>query len=252
MKGRAGMVLLASVLACGMASASEWVSIGKTADGKVELSADVSSIKISGDQRWAWIKAVPARHTEKGAGASASKWVESRVNRFRFDCADETSIQEAENIYYTDGSNSATPSFALDSMSTPVAPDTVLRAMMEFTCSWKPPVQVGDSPAQIGNSNSSGADNITPAHGVITLRMPKCGEDFYPSQARRLKQRGSAIVRVCIGVNNAIDRPVEVVSSSGFPLLDEAATKCVSAGHYAAGAVNGVPAATCKEFRVTY
>jgi hypothetical protein len=138
MKGKTGIVLLASMLVCGAAHASEWVSIGRTTDGKVELSADVSSVKISGHEGRVWLKAVPVHHTEKGAGKNASKRVEYRVNPFRFDCADETSLQEAENTCYTDGSYSGTPSFALSSLPTPVAPDSVLRAMMDFTCSWKP------------------------------------------------------------------------------------------------------------------
>ena len=87
---------------------------------------------------------------------------------------------------------------------------------------------------------------------IKTVRMPNCGEDYYPAQALRLNQQGSAVVKLCIGVNNKIDGPVEIVTSSGFPLLDEAAGKCVGAGGYKAGIVNGQPARTCKEMKVTF
>ena len=87
---------------------------------------------------------------------------------------------------------------------------------------------------------------------IKTVRMPNCGEDYYPAQALRLNQQGSVVVKLCIGVNNKIDGPVEVVTSSGFPLLDEAAGKCVGAGGYKAGIVNGAPARTCKEMKVTF
>jgi TonB family protein len=87
---------------------------------------------------------------------------------------------------------------------------------------------------------------------IKTVRMPSCGEDFYPAQALRLNQQGSAVVKLCVGPNNKIDGPVEIVTSSGFPLLDEAAGKCVAAGSYKAGIVNGQAARTCKEVKVTF
>jgi protein TonB len=93
---------------------------------------------------------------------------------------------------------------------------------------------------------------IVAATPIKTVRLPNCGEDYYPAQALRLNQQGSAVVKFCVGVNNKIDGPVEVVTSSGFPLLDEAAGKCVGAGSYKAGIVSGAPARTCKEMKVTF
>jgi protein TonB len=93
---------------------------------------------------------------------------------------------------------------------------------------------------------------VVAATPIKTVRMPNCGEDYYPAQALRLNQQGSVVVKFCVGVNNKIDGPVEVVTSSGFPLLDDAAGKCVGAGGYKAGIVNGAPARTCKEMKVTF
>jgi periplasmic protein TonB len=93
---------------------------------------------------------------------------------------------------------------------------------------------------------------VVAATPIKTVRTPNCLEDYYPAQALRLNQQGSAIVKLCVGANNKIDGPVEVVTSSGFPLLDEAAGKCIASGSYKAGIVNGQPARTCKEMKVTF
>ena len=85
-----------------------------------------------------------------------------------------------------------------------------------------------------------------------TLQQPNCGEDYFPSQAKRLEQVGTVVVKYCIGVNNKLDGVVEVVTSSGYPLLDEAAGKCLAAGRYKAGTVDGQPARLCKNVKVTY
>ena len=50
-----------------------------------------------------------------------------------------------------------------------------------------------------------------------TVRQPDCGEDYYPAQALRLNQQGSVVVKICVGANNKIDGPIEVLTSSGFP-----------------------------------
>jgi hypothetical protein len=40
--------LLALLLTCGTAHASEWVSLGKSTDGTIEILIDVSSIRSAG------------------------------------------------------------------------------------------------------------------------------------------------------------------------------------------------------------
>jgi periplasmic protein TonB len=87
---------------------------------------------------------------------------------------------------------------------------------------------------------------------VKTVQQPDCGEDYYPSQALRLGQAGSAVVRVCINVSNKIDGPIELLTSSGFPSLDEAAGKCMAAGRFKAGTVEGKPVRSCKDYKVTF
>ena len=87
---------------------------------------------------------------------------------------------------------------------------------------------------------------------IRTVRLPNCGEDYYPAQSLRLNQQGAVVVKFCIGANNKVDGPIEVVTSSGFPLIDEAAGKCIAAGSYRAGTVNGQPIRSCKELKVGF
>ena len=89
---------------------------------------------------------------------------------------------------------------------------------------------------------------------VKTLQQPDCGEDYYPPQALRLGQSGSAVVRVCFGANSKIDsgKPIELITSSGFPSLDEAAAKCMSQVRVKTGTVEGKPVASCKDYKVTF
>jgi protein TonB len=91
-----------------------------------------------------------------------------------------------------------------------------------------------------------------PGTPVTTVRLPECNEDFYPSQAKRLEQEGSVVVKVCVNPQNKIEGAIEVVTSSGFPLLDEAAGKCLAQGRYKAGTQEGKPVTACKNFKLTY
>lgn len=243
---------LTLLLACGAAQASEWVSIGKTNNGNAEALVDVASIKVTGTMRLAWVKGVPAHHTEKGVGSDKGKWVSYYLNRFAFDCGDDTSRIEGGMIYFDDGTNTSVPNMDFPASWEPVPPDTGLHSILDFTCSWKPTTQTGAQPSQNGDAHLSDVDTSTPSQGVKTVEMPDCGKDYYPSQELRQGHHGAVVVRVCVGINNQIDGPVELEKSSGFPVLDDAAAKCVAAGRYRAGTVNGAPARTCKDLKVTF
>jgi periplasmic protein TonB len=87
---------------------------------------------------------------------------------------------------------------------------------------------------------------------ISTVRLPSCSEDYYPSQALRLQQEGSVTVKFCVGADNKIEGAPEVITSSGFPVLDEAAGKCLAAGRFKAGTVEGKPVRSCKPIKITY
>ena len=92
---------------------------------------------------------------------------------------------------------------------------------------------------------------VVPGTPIKTVSMPECGEDYYPSQAKRLEQEGTVVVKFCVGVTNKIES-VDIVTSSGFPLLDEAAGKCLNAGRYKAAVQEGKPVSSCKSIKVKY
>ncbi len=127
-------ILLVMLLACGTAQASEWVSLGKTLDGKTEILVDVSSVKVAGQIRRAWSKMVVAPHTQM----LEQKWVSSVLILKAFDCAEKTVRFEATTTYYDDGSNHYVPAAAFPTPWEPVAPETMDDNQMELLCAWKP------------------------------------------------------------------------------------------------------------------
>ena len=107
------------------------------------------------------------------------------------------------------------------------------------------------------HGGSGGASDKSPHSGspstpVRTLQQPDCGERFYPTEAVGARTGGSTIVRVCIGANDRMDRPITVVTSSGIPSIDMSATTCSAAGRYEAGTVNGAPVSSCKDYKITF
>lgn len=94
--------------------------------------------------------------------------------------------------------------------------------------------------------------STVPSTAIVTVRLPDCHEDYYPSQALRLQQEGSVTVKFCVGPDNKIESALEVLTSSGFPVLDEAAGKCLAAGRFKAATVEGKPVRTCKPIKITY
>ena len=85
-----------------------------------------------------------------------------------------------------------------------------------------------------------------------TLRVPSCGEEFYPEQLLRAGIGGSVVVRVCVGANDKLDRPINIILSSGNGDLDNAAVRCMATGQYEAGTVSGMPIASCRDYKVSF
>ena len=128
---RAGM--LALVIVCSTAQASNWFSLGKNDAGTVETFIDVSSLRIAGNIRRAWFKAVYKTHSEKGADG---KYWSYSVSKTAFNCTEEMYRIEAANVYYEDGTN-WTPPAELSPTWTPVAPDTTASREMQVICAMK-------------------------------------------------------------------------------------------------------------------
>jgi hypothetical protein len=132
-----GRILVTLLLACGMAQASDWVPIGKTDDGKTEILVDVSSIRVAGSIRRAWVKHVFMFHTVRGTGDNVNKWQSESVTRRAFNCNDESESLESLTVYYDDGTTRSVPSAELPGPWELVVPDTVRSNEMQFICAWK-------------------------------------------------------------------------------------------------------------------
>ena len=128
---RAGM--LALVIVCSTAQASNWVSVGNNDAGTVEAFIDVSSLRIAGNIRRAWFKYVYKTHSEKGADG---KYWSYTVLKTAFNCTEEMFRFEAGTDYYEDGTNSTPPAEFYPTWK-PVAPDTTASDEMQFICAMK-------------------------------------------------------------------------------------------------------------------
>jgi hypothetical protein len=119
------------------ASASEWVEVVKNQGGHT-FQMDVSSIRIEGDVRRAWVKDTPARHTKKGSAENAKKFISYVLMRFAFNCPDQSRKTDAVSAYFEDGSVDTVNVAYLPATWDPIPPDTALSAVMQSVCSWKP------------------------------------------------------------------------------------------------------------------
>jgi periplasmic protein TonB len=79
-------------------------------------------------------------------------------------------------------------------------------------------------------------------------------EDYYPSASRRIGERGSATVRVCVDGSGRLTAAPVIAQSSGSARLDEGALKVAKAGsgHYRATTEDGRPVDSCYPFRIRF
>jgi hypothetical protein len=128
--------LLALMLTCGAAHASQWVQVGTGKDG-AKVWVDTSSITVTSSIRQAWLKMTFPVHTQQGSGDDANKWVDFSLNHAAFNCSDGTSRSDALENDYDDGSSRKVPAeeIAGDRWET-VPPATALGAVLKFVCSW--------------------------------------------------------------------------------------------------------------------
>jgi hypothetical protein len=128
--------LLALMLTCGAAHASQWVQVGTGKDG-AKVWVDTSSITVTSSIRQAWLKMTFPVHTQQGSGDDASKWVDFSLNHAAFNCSEGTSRSDALENDYDDGSSRKVPAeeIAGDRWET-VPPATALGAVLKFVCSW--------------------------------------------------------------------------------------------------------------------
>jgi periplasmic protein TonB len=131
----------------------------------------------------------------------------------------------------------------------------------------KPPVQViapdinitvpVEAPPPIQNVTTKAAPPpppaprpVAPGTPIKPISMPDV-HDYYPEQARRDGQEGRTQVKVCVGANGKV-QSADIATSSGFPALDEAATKVAKAAKFKPATSEGKPVDSCATLPVKF
>ncbi len=117
------------------------------------------------------------------------------------------------------------------------------KPMQASTSSKSGPQANGGGAASSGHGN--GLDHRGSGTGAgLTSAYAHYGEDpipDYPEEARRLNEQGTVLLRVLVETDGSVKR-VEIVRSSGFEVLDDAARKTVLARwRFVAARKGGVP-----------
>ena len=93
-----------------------------------------------------------------------------------------------------------------------------------------------------------------PLEKYVSITEPKYArrvQAIYPDEAQRRHQQGSVTVMIYINESGMLDK-VEIVKSSGYPLLDAAAVKAVKQSEFSAQLVNAIPVGARAEQTFTF
>lgn len=96
----------------------------------------------------------------------------------------------------------------------------------------------------IGTEIRKSGNTTTPYKNIEQPQYLKRGKPAYPSEAKRLKQEGTVVLALFINERGGLDK-IEVVQSSGFPLLDQAAIEAERRSRFSPASFGGEPTA-CK------
>jgi TonB family protein len=79
-------------------------------------------------------------------------------------------------------------------------------------------------------------------------------EDFYPAEAARLGEEGTATVQTCVDRGGRLTTAPAIVTPSGVGSLDAGALRLAKAGsgHYRPTTEDGQPVSSCFDFRITF
>jgi protein TonB len=91
---------------------------------------------------------------------------------------------------------------------------------------------------------------IVPGTPVKPTYVPDVA-DYYPDMSRRNGEEGRAIVKVCVNTSGKIDS-AEIATSTGHPMLDEAALKVAKAFRFKPATSEGKPVASCPTLPVKF
>jgi hypothetical protein len=131
-------LVLVLLLACGAARADDWVSIGKTGDGKTRVYIDSSGIQVAGAIRRAWIRDVFKPRTKKKVGTQPDAWVDYAASHVTVNCTNSTYWEDSLVWYYENGDSAQVPADQIPAQWTTINPVKIVDQEMAFFCSWKP------------------------------------------------------------------------------------------------------------------
>lgn len=77
-------------------------------------------------------------------------------------------------------------------------------------------------------------------------------DSYYPPEARRRNEEGTALVRACVDERARLDGTPMIETSTGNALLDAAAVRVAKDGRYARAMRGEVAVPNCHRFRVTF
>jgi periplasmic protein TonB len=93
-----------------------------------------------------------------------------------------------------------------------------------------------------------------PSEKYVSITEPKYArrvQAVYPGEAQRRHQQGSVTVMIYINESGMLDK-VEIVKSSGYPLLDAAAVKAVKQSEFSAQLVDAIQVGSRAEQTFTF
>jgi protein TonB len=108
-------------------------------------------------------------------------------------------------------------------------------------------------PPQVASSSSSGTTVVNRIMGGPGQGFPNTA-DYYPDASRRLGEKGSAMVHVCVDGAGRLTADPTIAQSSGSARLDVGAVRLAKAGsgHYRPTTEDGSPVSGCYAFRVRF
>jgi protein TonB len=86
---------------------------------------------------------------------------------------------------------------------------------------------------------------------VNAAASANCSPPSYPPTSKRLGEQGTVIVKAFVETNDSSSK-VEILQSSGYLRLDQAATTTVRCWRYMPGKVSGVPTAMWLNLPVSF
>ncbi|XAH24037.1 energy transducer TonB [Xylophilus sp. GW821-FHT01B05] len=100
-------------------------------------------------------------------------------------------------------------------------------------------------PAGPAAAQASAQRHFDPVTGIESVAP------FYPAESRRRGEQGRVLMRVQVGPGGQAAQ-VELLQSSGFPLLDAAAIDCVRQWRFLPTAAAPAPAGSWREVPLTF